>query len=67
MGKDRSHLAFFSRQGEQAFRCVAFGQAHLAPALSAPGARADLAYRLKFDSYSEPGSVELEIEAVRPR
>ncbi len=67
MGRDRTHLAFYARQEGQVFRAVAFGAASQAPLLSTPGRRFDLAYRLKFDTYKDPGAIELEIEDFRPR
>jgi single-stranded-DNA-specific exonuclease len=64
MGKERTHLAFFARQGDRVFRAVAFGRADLAETLARPGIHVDLAYRLKFDSYYDPGAIELEVADV---
>lgn len=65
LGKDQSHVGFFVRHGDQSFRAVAFGRPDLAEKLRQGSRRIDLAYRLKFDSYLDPGAVELEIVDVR--
>lgn len=65
VGKDRGHVAFHVRQGERTFRAFGRGMADHLELLRTKGARIDLAYRLKFDSYLDPGSIELEVEDLR--
>ena len=66
MGKDRSHLAFHARSGGRTFRAIGFGMAEWADALRQPGTRLELAYRLKFDTYRDPGAIELEVRGLKP-
>ena len=66
MGKDRSHIAFHVRHGERTFRAFGPGMADRYDMLCTKGTRVDLAYRLKFDAYRAPGSIELEILDIVP-
>jgi single-stranded-DNA-specific exonuclease len=65
VGKDRGHLAFHVRHGERTFRAFGRGMADQLELLRTDGACIDMAYRLKFDTYLDPGSIELEIEELR--
>jgi single-stranded-DNA-specific exonuclease len=66
LGAGQNHLEFFARHGDRTFRAIAFGRADLREALARPGATVDLAYRLKFGSYSAPGTIEIEVEDALP-
>jgi len=66
IGKDRTHVAFHVRDAERTFRAFAPGFAGRIDLLRGKDTRLDIAYRLKFGSYSAPGAIELEIADVRP-
>jgi len=65
VGKDRGHLAFHVRHGERTFRAFGRDMGDQLERLRTEGAALDIAYRLKFDSYVNPGSIEIEIEQLR--
>ncbi|MAG55571.1 MAG: single-stranded-DNA-specific exonuclease RecJ [Planctomycetes bacterium] len=66
IGGERGHLVFHARHDGRTFRAFAPGMRDQRELLRRPGVRVDLAYRLKFDSYADPGAIELEIAALRP-
>lgn len=65
IGKDRNHVAFHVKDDRRTFRAFAPGFADRIDLLRRRDLPLDVAYRLKFGSYSDPGSIELEIEDVR--
>ena len=61
VGKDRSHLSFFGRQGSTTYRAIFFGGAAFREQLQ-PDALIDLCYRLKFSTFQNPGAIEIEVK-----
>jgi single-stranded-DNA-specific exonuclease len=65
LGQKRKAVAVHLRQGDRTFRSVSFGGDAFLEQLKATGPVLDVAYRLKFNDYFQPGNIELEIEDIR--
>jgi single-stranded-DNA-specific exonuclease len=65
MGRGREHLAFHAREGSSSYRAIAFGMGDRREEIR-KAELVDICYRLKFDTYRDPGAVELEIQDLRP-
>ena len=66
VGEGGEHLRCLLTDGERSIRAVGFRLGSRAASISGPGARLSAAYRLKFDTFREPGAVELELLDIRP-
>jgi single-stranded-DNA-specific exonuclease len=66
VGPGGAHLRCLLSDGEVSHRAVGFNLGSKLAALEAGGSRLSAAYRLKFDTFREPGAVELELIDVRP-
>ncbi len=66
IGKDRSHVALHLRTDGRTFRAFAPGMATRMDLMGPDGTQLDIAYRLKFDAYRDPGSIELELVDMKP-
>jgi len=65
VGKERKHLVLHVREGERTFRAFGPNLGSRRGELRQAGQRFDITYELKFDSYRDPGAIELMIEDIR--
>ncbi|MHC5036722.1 MAG: single-stranded-DNA-specific exonuclease RecJ [Planctomycetota bacterium] len=63
LGARRNHLSFYYRQGDLAYRAIAFGFGDRAPGLE--GARADLAFVPTINRFRGRETLELRVEDIR--
>jgi single-stranded-DNA-specific exonuclease len=66
IGAEGRHLRCVLTDGEASLRAVGWDMADRIPSLTGPGVRVSAAYRIKFDTFRDPGAVELELLDVRP-
>lgn len=65
IGKMRKTVAFHLRQDGRTFRCISFGGEAFLSKLKSLGPAVDAVYRLKFNDYFQPGTIEFEVEDLR--